>query len=137
MCGPQDPASLALSDLPQLSQGVQGFQQGAQHLGGTDTISQQVRAGAPPSTGARSVRRLCGGSQGTRKEGPLICDEGRAKSPTSILKVAQRPVWFWEKQQVFWSFPLIEKNYFAPAFYRKGVHKKKFCQYLEFYALQS
>lgn len=125
-----------LPDLPQLSR--EGLQYGICASQMPRTLSQQVRTWAPPSTSARPVRRPCSSSQGTGKEGHLNCDEGRAESSTCILKVAQSPVWFWEEQHIYQSFPLIAFLFpFAPAFYRKGIHRKTFCQYLEFCALQS
>lgn len=94
-----------LSDLPQLSR--EGLQYGICASQMPRTLSQQVRTGAPPSTSARPVGRPCSSSQGTGKEGHLNCDEGRAKSSTCILKVAQSPVWFREEQHIYQSFPLI------------------------------
>lgn len=89
------------------------------------------------SAGVRSVSGPCSCNQGTVKEGLLNCDERMAKSCACVLKVAQRPVRIWEVQHTDYSFPLLEQKYFAPAFHRKGIHRREFANTWSFVVYQA
>lgn len=105
MFGLHGPASLALTDLHQLSWGGQGLRDGvsappdAKHpfLWGKNRWVLHL----PSCAGVRSANRPHNCNQGTVRERLLISDEGTTKPRVHILKVAQRPVWIWEVQHTY------------------------------------